>query len=175
MMLSRFNCASGDWGVKCVIKSLTFLRLTSTLVKTTFDFATLDFLKESGIKHYRIPIPAHKDGQKIAMMDIAQIMRILTNPCNQPMLVHCNKGKVSLLAPYLRFIQAFSFVEWYIANYCHHSSTVLAALSLHSVDLPSITTVQIGLLWTTQYQSKPFSTTSSILQRSSNQYVLHRT
>ncbi|KAL9098126.1 MAG: hypothetical protein Q9163_006156 [Psora crenata] len=69
------------------------LKTMITLVKTQFDIQVTQYLKEANIKHYRILIPAHKNGNVIAMEDIAQVLRIVTNPLNHPVLIHCNKGK----------------------------------------------------------------------------------
>lgn len=40
-------------------------------------------------------MPAHKEqsGKRISYDDLAQIMRLIRNPCNHPVLIHCNKGK----------------------------------------------------------------------------------
>ncbi|KAL9126854.1 MAG: hypothetical protein Q9217_004162 [Psora testacea] len=69
------------------------LKTLITLVKTKFDVQVTQYLKEANIKHYRILIPAHKNGNTIAMEDVAQVIRIITNPLNHPVLIHCNKGK----------------------------------------------------------------------------------
>jgi len=50
-------------------------------------------MKETGITHRRILIPAHKDGNVIPNESIVQVMQILLNKENLPLLIHCNKGK----------------------------------------------------------------------------------
>lgn len=54
------------------------------------------FMKENGIRHFQIPIPAHKESSVIIPMErIVEALRILLDPGLHPILVHCNKGKVS--------------------------------------------------------------------------------
>ena len=146
-----------------LIVTLTTLFSTSTLVKTPFDFPTLDFFKESGIKNYRIPVPGHKDGQMIVMKDIAQIMRIMTNPCNQPMLIHCNKGKVGLATKKISIEPHILIRRGQFADYRYYSSTVLAPLSALSVDLPAIMVERIGLPRMMRFLSKLYFISSPIL------------
>lgn len=105
-------------------------RTIVTLVTTEFDQATAAWLASSGIKHYRIPVPAHKDGKTIPVTDLAQIMRIITNPCNHPLLIHCNKGKhrTGCVVASFRALAAHNErTDWvapggdFIAEYVRHS------------------------------------------------------
>lgn len=105
-------------------------RTIVTLVTTEFDLPTALWLASSGIKHYRVPIPAHKDGSTIPLADLAQIMRIITNPCNQPILIHCNKGKhrTGCVVASFRALAAHNErTDWtapggdFIAEYVRHS------------------------------------------------------
>lgn len=53
------------------------------------------FMEENGIQHFQIAIPAHKDESVMIPPErIAAALRILLDSRNQPILVHCNKGKV---------------------------------------------------------------------------------
>lgn len=54
------------------------------------------FLEDNGIAHYRIPIQANKDpAVKTPDHIVVGILEILLNKANHPVLIHCNKGKVS--------------------------------------------------------------------------------
>lgn len=68
----------------------------STLVEEPFSPSHSSFLKENGIKHYRIPFIANKDASvKTPDGVVNTILRIMLDKANHPMLIHCNKGKVS--------------------------------------------------------------------------------
>lgn len=71
----------------------------STLVGTkneTTEFT--DFLCDEGIRHVRIEVPAHKKPEIVIPIDIIiKVLTIMSDSSNYPLLIHCNKGKVSLL------------------------------------------------------------------------------
>jgi protein tyrosine phosphatase (PTP) superfamily phosphohydrolase (DUF442 family) len=68
----------------------------STLVEEPFPSSHSSFLKENGIKHYCIPFIANKDASvKTSDCVVNTILRIMLDKANHPMLIHCNKGKVS--------------------------------------------------------------------------------
>jgi tyrosine-protein phosphatase SIW14 len=51
-------------------------------------------MERRGIKHFQIPLPAHKEaGVVIPKEDMLKVVLILLDPKNYPVLVHCNKGK----------------------------------------------------------------------------------
>lgn len=53
------------------------------------------FMEENRIQYFQISIPAHKDESVVIPPErIAAALRILLDPRNHPILVHCNKGKV---------------------------------------------------------------------------------
>ena len=58
------------------------------------------FLKEGSITHHRVLVHANKDpAVKTPDAIITRILEILVTKSNQPVLVHCNKGKVSFSPP----------------------------------------------------------------------------
>ncbi|KAL8866773.1 MAG: hypothetical protein Q9174_006093 [Haloplaca sp. 1 TL-2023] len=70
------------------------LKTVLTLVPQEYPAENVAFMKESGIQHLQIPIPAHKtDAVRIPLQNIANALDVLRNPANHPVLIHCNKGK----------------------------------------------------------------------------------
>lgn len=54
------------------------------------------FVKENGIQHFQIHISPNKDPfVTIPPKDMAAALKILLDKRNHPLLIHCNKGKVS--------------------------------------------------------------------------------
>lgn len=52
-------------------------------------------MSENGIQHFQIPIPAHKEPSVIIPpQNIIEALKIMLDPINHPLLIHCNKGKV---------------------------------------------------------------------------------
>ena len=59
-------------------------------------------MKEEGIRHLRIPVPAHKSTNVVIPVEvIGAVLGVLEDPRNHPVLVHCNKGKVSSMLLFL--------------------------------------------------------------------------
>lgn len=53
-------------------------------------------MKENNIQHFVIPIPGHKtETDAIPLQSIANALEIINNTEMHPVLIHCNKGKVS--------------------------------------------------------------------------------
>lgn len=76
------------------------LIIFSTLVKTPHSEEFLDYVEEKGIEHFRIIIPAHKNpSSTIPIEPLLDALKIILNPSNYPLLIHCNKGKVVYLSP----------------------------------------------------------------------------
>ncbi|CAF9926517.1 MAG: hypothetical protein ALECFALPRED_003460 [Alectoria fallacina] len=70
------------------------LIIFSTLVKTPHSEEFLDYVEEKGIEHFRIIIPAHKNpSSTIPIEPLLDALKIILNPSNYPLLIHCNKGK----------------------------------------------------------------------------------
>ena len=73
------------------------LIMISTLVKTPHSEECLAFVEENSIQHFRILVPAHKSPSSIIPIDtLLEILRIILNHSNYPILIHCNKGKVHI-------------------------------------------------------------------------------
>lgn len=70
------------------------LKSILTLVKTPHSEEFLDYVEEKDIKHFRIIIPAHKNPSSTIPADtLLEALKIILNPANHPLLIHCNKGK----------------------------------------------------------------------------------
>ncbi|KAL4921219.1 tyrosine phosphatase family-domain-containing protein [Aspergillus aurantiobrunneus] len=70
------------------------LRTVITLVDEPYSHSHMSFLKENGIKHYRVPVIANKDATvKTPECVVNSILRIMLNKSNHPILIHCNKGR----------------------------------------------------------------------------------
>lgn len=67
-----------------------------TLVGHPYSSAHETFLMEGNITHYRILVNPNKETvERSPDTVIARVLEILVNKNNHPVLVHCNKGKVS--------------------------------------------------------------------------------
>lgn len=67
-----------------------------TLVEEPYSPDHQAFLEEGGITHHRILVHPNKDpAVKTPDAVVIRILQILVTRSNQPVLVHCNKGKVS--------------------------------------------------------------------------------
>ena len=87
----------------CPLVSTSDTDERSTLVTEPYPSHNVQFMKENGIQHFTVPIPAHKnDSVTIPLQNIASALEILMNPEMHPVLVHCNKGKVHA-APFTPF------------------------------------------------------------------------
>ncbi|KAL8877673.1 MAG: hypothetical protein Q9198_004353 [Flavoplaca austrocitrina] len=72
------------------------LKTILTLVPQEYPAENVLFMKENGINHFQIPIPAHKNESiTIPLENVANALDILHDTEKHPVLVHCNKGKVS--------------------------------------------------------------------------------
>ncbi|MCJ1226708.1 hypothetical protein MMC12_003361 [Toensbergia leucococca] len=70
------------------------LRTILTLVSGDYPTENADFMREHGIQHFQIPIPANKNPfVVIPSSDIARALGIIQDRRNHPILIHCNKGK----------------------------------------------------------------------------------
>lgn len=71
------------------------LTTSSTLVAEDYPEENVGFMKAKGIRHFQIPIPAHKDSSVIIPAErIVEALSIMLDPSLRPILIHCNKGKV---------------------------------------------------------------------------------
>ncbi|KAF9887880.1 tyrosine-protein phosphatase siw14 [Aspergillus nanangensis] len=70
------------------------LKTIITLVDEPYTPSHTSFFAEHGIKSIRIPVQANKDPAiKTSPKTINDILEILLNKANHPILIHCNKGK----------------------------------------------------------------------------------
>jgi tyrosine-protein phosphatase SIW14 len=68
----------------------------STLVEEPYEQSHENFVKDGGITHHRIAFIANKNPSvRTPETVVNHIMEILLNKNNHPVLIHCNKGKVS--------------------------------------------------------------------------------
>jgi tyrosine-protein phosphatase SIW14 len=74
-------------------------RLTdiSTLVPEAISPEYRSFMAENGIQHFQVQIPANKGEIRIGACEMSRAMEIVLDRTNHPMLIHCNKGKVSYI------------------------------------------------------------------------------
>lgn len=92
-----------DLGLKTIVYVYIYLFLAAyayiiyrTLVDEPYSLAHQTFLKDGGITHHRILVQANKDPSvKSPASVIAKVLEVLLTKSNKPVLVHCNKGKVS--------------------------------------------------------------------------------
>ncbi|KAK2873231.1 hypothetical protein FQN49_002504 [Arthroderma sp. PD_2] len=70
------------------------LKTIVTLVEEEWSPEYREFVKNSGITSHIIPILANKDPEIYTPAStVVQVLNILLDPRNHPVLVHCNKGK----------------------------------------------------------------------------------
>jgi tyrosine-protein phosphatase SIW14 len=55
------------------------------------------FIEEHNIQHFQVPIPPNKGMVNIVSCDMRKALDIVMDRSNHPLLIHCNKGKVSLV------------------------------------------------------------------------------
>lgn len=114
------------------IAFLESLRLKTIvmLVPTEYTAELATYFERSGLQLYRINIPPHKsEDDRIPIERTAQVMRLLLDPANRPILVHCNKGKhrTGCMVASFRKIQAMSTTRWdlpsILAEYHQYAGT----------------------------------------------------
>ena len=72
-----------------------------------YDTEAAAFVEKNGIRQYFIPIPALKSPEQVIETEsVVRALRILLEPECRPILVHCNKGKVSLIFQFLFLFRA---------------------------------------------------------------------
>lgn len=70
------------------------LKTIITLVPEPLPLEYANFLTSNGIVHYHIPILANKEPDIYTDADtVNNVLSIVLDPANYPMLIHCNKGK----------------------------------------------------------------------------------
>ncbi|KAL8861197.1 MAG: hypothetical protein Q9178_002413 [Gyalolechia marmorata] len=119
------------------------LKTILTLVPQEYPAENVLFMKEHGIQHFQIPIPAHKhESVTIPLENIANALEILHNTERHPVLVHCNKGKHRtgcIIATY-RLLSHWS-PSATINEYRKYASTKARPLDesfIHNFDVPGM-------------------------------------
>ncbi|EXJ80197.1 hypothetical protein A1O1_08339 [Capronia coronata CBS 617.96] len=77
-------------------ETLTDLELKTivTLVPQPLSCEYRNFISSNGIVHHHIPILANKDPEVYSSDDtVNKVVKLMLDPTNYPMLIHCNKGK----------------------------------------------------------------------------------
>ena len=70
------------------------LKTIITFVDGPLDFAYANFISSNSITHHHIHVKANKDEDVFTDQEtIHQILDLMLDPENYPMLIHCNKGK----------------------------------------------------------------------------------
>ena len=69
--------------------------ITSTLVPQPIADAYARFMRQNDIRHIQLNVPANKEQVEISQVTIGAALSIMLDPTAYPMLIHCNKGKVS--------------------------------------------------------------------------------
>lgn len=70
------------------------LKTIVTLVDKKLTLEYGNFITSSGIIHHVVPIEANKPGRvPTSAVIVHQVMQLMLDPRNYPMLVHCNQGK----------------------------------------------------------------------------------
>ena len=105
----------------CNISFLESLNLKAvlTLVGTELTSEFISFMARNNIQHYRIKIPPHKVKEdQIPPESIALVMRMVLDPSNHPILIHCNKGKhrTGCMTACYRKIQGIEDPRWNVDN-----------------------------------------------------------
>lgn len=77
-------------------ETLSDLSLKSiiTFVPQALELPYSNFISSNGIIHYHIPVLANKDPDIYTKTEVVhQVLELMLDPNNYPMLIHCNKGK----------------------------------------------------------------------------------
>lgn len=122
-------------------ENFTFLRVLGiktilTLVPEDCPVAYQDFMTQYGIQHFQVPIEPNKDPAiTINPASMEAALRVLATSINQPVLVHCNKGKhrTGCVVACLRKIIGWTH-DQVLAEYRHHAGAKARALDERYID-----------------------------------------
>lgn len=64
-----------------------------TLVPEPLSPEYQTFMQENGIQHFHVHIRANKGEVRVDSCEMQRALRLIMDPANHPILVHCNKGK----------------------------------------------------------------------------------
>lgn len=87
------------------------LKSVLCLIPEEYPQAQLEFFEKEGIKLFQLGMSGNKEPfVKISSELITKAMKIVINPANQPILIHCNRGKhrTGCLVGVLRRLQGWS-------------------------------------------------------------------
>ncbi|KAI9843898.1 MAG: hypothetical protein M1837_006052 [Sclerophora amabilis] len=95
-----------------------------TLVDGEYTERSQEYIKEHGVRHFRIPMPGNKDSSiNIPFEDMIAALRIILDRRNHPLLIHCNKGRhrTGCVVGFIRRIQNWGLPE-ILGEYRHHAN-----------------------------------------------------
>ncbi|GAB7342187.1 hypothetical protein MBLNU457_g0440t1 [Dothideomycetes sp. NU457] len=91
------------------IKSIRVRTIITLVEKVPEEYA--EFISTNNIQHFRIPVPANKDGViSVTSSLIESVLDVVLNRAHHPLLIHCNRGKhrTGCVIATLRQIQSYS-------------------------------------------------------------------
>ncbi|PYI17719.1 tyrosine phosphatase [Aspergillus violaceofuscus CBS 115571] len=156
------------------------LRTIVTLVDEPYTPEHMSFLKEIGIVHIRILVEPNKDpAVKSPDYVICQVLEVLLNKANHPVLVHCNKGKhrTGCVVACFRKIQGWR-IEDVLAEYQTYSFPKSRPLdqkfimAFDASQLSSLAQVSGVQMWQSASQPKALSEENAKDQASSSGRLL---
>ncbi|KAI9829062.1 MAG: hypothetical protein M1832_000085 [Thelocarpon impressellum] len=71
------------------------LKSILTLVPEKYPDENVAFMVDNSIRHFQVPIPGNKDTANISAENILAALSVVLDCSNLPIMIHCNKGKVS--------------------------------------------------------------------------------
>ncbi|KAL2223397.1 tyrosine phosphatase [Thermoascus aurantiacus ATCC 26904] len=112
------------------------LKVIITLVDEAYPETHKKFLQENGITHCKIPIQANKDPNIFTPEStVINVLKILLDRRNHPVLVHCNRGKhrTGCIVGCFRKVQGWS-IPAIIAEYVKYSEPKSRALDINFIE-----------------------------------------
>ncbi|PGH07883.1 hypothetical protein GX51_01593 [Blastomyces parvus] len=100
------------------------LKTIITLVDEEWSRDYGEFIRENGIKSYVIPILANKTPEVFTPYEtVIEVLKLILNPMNHPVLIHCNKGKhrTGCVIACFRRVQGWSLIAA-LQEYQKHST-----------------------------------------------------
>ncbi|PYH45168.1 tyrosine phosphatase family protein [Aspergillus saccharolyticus JOP 1030-1] len=152
------------------------LRTIVTLVDEPYTPEHMSFLKETGIAHIRILVEPNKDPAiKSPDYVICQILEIMLDKANHPVLIHCNKGKhrTGCVIACFRKLQGWR-IEDTLAEYQTHSFPKSRPLDQRFIiafdasPLSSLAQVSEVKMWQSSNHAKALSEENAMDQTSSS-------
>ena len=85
----------------------TELDYLSTLVSQPIPSGYAEFMNDHDIRHLQMPVPANKECISMSQKDMNEILDVVLEAANYPLLVHCNKGKVEV--PFVNLLKVLMY------------------------------------------------------------------